>query len=177
MLDRPLLSREGRVPPTPGIGRRLFDDVTVQADLVALALCLETQPLPDVRSPRQSGVYGLRYRGRHVAYTGLRGHEPIYVGKAVHLPERLSSHHRSLSEAVDLDPNDFLVWIIATASLLHAEVGDRLLVGAFDPLWNRVGWRGFGSRPQGGGRAGQRPTEWDRRHPGRSDRTQSAGSA
>jgi hypothetical protein len=151
---------------------RLFDDTTLQLDLVALAFRLETQPLPDVRAPRQSGVYGLRYGGRHEAYAGLGDHESIYIGKAAHLPERLSSHHRSLSEAVDLDPNDFVVWIIATASLLHAEVAERLLVGAFDPLWNRVGWRGFGSRPQGGGRAGQRPTEWDRRHPGRSDRTQ-----
>jgi hypothetical protein len=176
MLDRPLLPREGRLPPTPGIGLRLFDDTTVQTDLVALAFCLETQPLPDVRAPRQSGVYGLRYRGRHAAYTGLGDHEPIYVGKAVHLPERLSTTIGRLSEAVDLDPNDFVVWI-ATASLLHAEGGALVLVGAFDPLWNRVEWRGFGSRPQGGGRSGQRPTEWDRRHPGRSDRTQSASSA
>lgn len=165
------------MPPTPGVGLRLFDDTTLQMDLIALVFRLETQPLPDVRAPRQSGVYGLRYRGRHAAYTELGEHEPIYVGKAAHLPERLSSHHRSLSEAVDLDPNDFVVWIIATTSLLHAEVAERLLVGAFDPLWNRGGWRGFGSRPQGGGRSGQRPTEWDRRHPGRSDRTQSAGSA
>jgi hypothetical protein len=95
----------------------------------------------------------------------------VYVGKG-YLRERLSSHAASLSETRDLVVEDFSAVVMPLASVMHAELAEHLLIGAFDPIWCRAGCRGFGSRPQGSGRSGQRATDWDRRHPGRVTRCQ-----
>lgn len=162
----------GRAARAQHDGLRLFDDVGVQHLLVARFLTDEPMPLRSAGVPRSPGVYGLRYHGTHTAYAALDDHRFVYVGKSAYLPERISSHVASLDQARDLGLGDFSVVVLALDSLMHAEVAEHLLIGAFDPLWCRPGWRGFGSRPQGTGRRSQAPTNWDRRHPGRVNRTQ-----
>lgn len=167
-----LLVRSGRSVRARTGGERLFNDVEVQHRLTSRLLCAPRVALATAAAPPAAGVYGLRYHGTHPKYCGLDSHRFVYVGRGTYLPERISSHVRSLREVHDLQLVDFSVVLVALDSVVHAEVAESLLIGAFDPIWCRDGWRGFGSRPQGSGRAGQRPTDWDRHHPGRISRTQ-----
>lgn len=170
ITTRALLAKSGRSARAHAGGERLFDDVAVQHRLTSRVLSAPGVPINSATAPRSAGVYGLRYHGPHPAYRDLDWHQFLYIGRGAFLPERISSHVASLSEVEDLEADDFSVVWVALDSLVHAEAAESLLIGAFDPIWCRKGWRGFGSRPQGSGRAPQRPTDWDRRHPGRLSR-------
>lgn len=183
LMEWQALSQRALVRPTgrssrlrPG-GRMLFDDAAVQQSLVAEVLAAFPWPIAAADATPTAGVYGLRYAGDHPSYQRLTRLDFIYIGKATYLPERVSSHAKSLNEAHDLDIEHFTISLVPLASVIHAQVAEHLLIGAFDPLWCRRGWTGFGSRPQGAGRAGQRPTDWDLRHPGRVSRHQAASGS
>lgn len=155
-----------RTSPPVGIPAVLADgDIDRQ---LRLALRKATsQPLDAVVTvPDAPGVYLLGYHGAHRWYRGAGPY--LYIGSAAVPRRRLTEHRASITQAVDFDPADFTVrWLDAgrRGAALHAE---ERLIDCFRPLWNRVEFNGFGSKPQGRLRAaGQSPTAWDILHPGR----------
>lgn len=136
-----------------------------------------------------AGVYCLYYIGDHPLYTKLAAlnqpHvvQPMYVGKAVapgwrtgrsisagkaELWRRLNEHARSLQQASDLQPGDFL----CRFAILTGNEGDLVvpveaaLIRKHQPLWNTI-VDGFGNHDPGRGRYNQAVSEWDVLHPGR----------
>lgn len=172
LLAAPLLPTSGGGSHRVADGVALFDDVAAQIVVAAMILTGDFVPLTSISAGRRPGMYALRYHGKHKDYQDLRRTDILYVGKGGEVSGRLASHACSFRQVHDLEPGDFSALVIPTPSLVHAEVAEALAIGAFDPIWNRKEWSGLGSRPQGVGRAGQRPTKWDARHPGRADRNQ-----
>lgn len=149
-------------------------------------LRLPPTAMPPRQVPAGAGVYAIYYTGDAAPYGDLGQHNrraviqiPVYVGKA--MPEgvrigmtaqdigfrvriRLNIHARRLTEA-NFNLGDFQcrhliidpVWV---------PLGESLLIGLFEPVWNVV-VTGFGNNPVGVGRAAQRRSAWDTLHPGR----------
>lgn len=143
-------------------------------------------PMPPTDVPAGAGVYAIYYTGNAQPYGDLGRHNqreaiqiPVYVGKATlkgvrigmtaqeigfRLRDRLANHARRLTEA-NFDLSDFRcrhlvidpVWV---------PLGESLLIGLFEPVWNVV-VQGFGNNPVGAGRTAQRRSAWDTLHPGR----------
>jgi hypothetical protein len=136
-----------------------------------------------------AGVYAIYYNGGFQAYAPLSAvnrkaaNWPIYVGKAVPagarkgidevetavgcaLFNRLSEHLKTISEAENLDIDDFACRFL-TVDDIWIPLAESLLIQEFFPLWNLV-VEGFGNHDPGSGRtAGKRPV-WDMIHPGRT---------
>jgi hypothetical protein len=135
------------------------------------------------------GVYALYYSGDFAPYAHLsRANRrtaavPIYVGKAVppgtrkarrgpedssDLYGRLAEHSRSIEQATNLHPEDFVCrFMILTGEATDLVVpAETELIRRHQPLWNCV-VDGFGNHDPGAGRYNQAPSEWDVLHPGR----------
>lgn len=135
------------------------------------------------------GVYALYYLGDYELYAPFSNlnkpaiQHPIYVGKAVppgwrtgrtsssvtpDLYRRLREHARSLTQAANLDINEFQYRFIIlndVESDLVVPV-EATLIRRHQPLWNMV-VDGFGNHDPGKGRYNQARLEWDVLHPGR----------
>ncbi len=141
------------------------------------------------------GIYALFYQGDFPAYHRLSeqnrknpGSWPIYIGvsspktqkgtqwKAEDvdniqtnlkggLSERVKHHAKSISEATNLDINDFQCKLL-TLSFIWAPVAESAMIAAYEPIWNSY-LRGFGNHSQGKGRDNGKQTLWDTLHPGR----------
>ena len=111
------------------------------------------------------GVYTIYYDGTFAPYAGL-GERPIYVGKADgRLHSRLTDHAGSIDAARNLALPDFgCRWLVIEPVWIG--LTEQILIGRYDPVWNRV-LKGFGNHHQGGGRRGQARSLWDTMHPGR----------
>lgn len=121
------------------------------------------------------------------------GEVPIYVGRAIPrgaragaggllattiepvLFQRLREHGRSIEQveqhaAERAQPNLRLANFrcrFLVADDIWVPLGEALLIGHYQPIWNQV-LQGFGNHDPGGGRRrGARP-DWDEVHPGRS---------
>lgn len=137
-----------------------------------------------------AGVYAIYYTGSFRPYAPLtkanRGKEfkkPIYVGKAIPkggrkggiredasaigraLRDRLSQHANSISEARNLDINDFHYRCLVVDDI-WIPLGENVLIEQFRPIWNMV-IDGFGNKTPGRRRATQYRSSWDTIHPGR----------
>ncbi len=145
--------------------------------------------LGQLKSFRGAGIYAIYYTGSFPCYEPIsirnqnqRFNAPIYVGKAVPkgarkggdldappgkaLFDRLRQHEKSVSEATNLDLQDFFCRFLIVDDI-WIPLGESLLIAKFDPLWNRL-IDGFGNHDPGRGRhAGLRP-RWDVLHPGRT---------
>ncbi|MCG7499167.1 Eco29kI family restriction endonuclease [Vibrio sp. Of7-15] len=131
------------------------------------------------------GVYALYLKSTdETCYQGaLPAMYPIYVGKAVptgsrqglttkvgsQLKNRLAKHRNSITQAENLDENDFLCRFIilqGNATEMISTI-ESYLIREYNPLWNSY-IDGFGINAPGKGRYNQQPSEWDTLHPGRS---------
>lgn len=173
LIREPLVPTPRRRPPgvEPG-GWRPFDDTTAQVGLVGQVLCAPTYPLSDPRRVRGPGAYLIRYHGPHPDYQDLHDHA-LYAGMSIgDIGERLASHRDTITANPELALEDCSVASVRTAGPHLAALAEPLLIGAFDPLYNRAEYSGFGSRPQGGGRDDGDSTAYDRQYPGRPGRVQ-----
>lgn len=124
--------------------------------------------LTDRVPTEEPGVYALYYDGPRSCelYGGLTTDMPLYVGKAGNrLGERLRKHAATISFADNLDPNDFVVRVLAVRDCL-VSAAEVVLIAEYEPMWNTV-ITGFGNNPPGRGRCDQRRSAWDTLHPGR----------
>jgi len=147
--------------------------------------------LPPPSDPRfvGPGVYALYYTGDLQLYAEITEANkgacvrPIYVGKAVPLGwrtartstsetkdllSRLMEHTDSVTQAIDLRPEDFrcrFVILNEPESDLVVPV-EASVIRQYRPVWNSV-VDGFGNRDPGKGRYDQAPSSWDVLHPGR----------
>ncbi|HEV2329755.1 MAG TPA: Eco29kI family restriction endonuclease [Verrucomicrobiae bacterium] len=148
------------------------------------------EPLPPGSSFLGAGVYALYYIGDFPAYKAIAEKNknnkfecPIYVGKAVPkgarkggfgldaspgkvLYNRLCEHADTIQHAQSLKLADFRCRYL-TVDDIWIPLGESLLIEMFSPLWNKV-LDGFGIHDPGGGRKGQKVSQWDTLHPGRS---------
>lgn len=152
------------------------------------ALNSEVYPLP----PEPfigAGVYMLYYVGDLPLYRKLananrngRFENPIYVGKAVPagarkggmgldvdhgmaLFKRLSEHSESVTDAENLNLQDFRCRFLVVDDI-WIPLAESLLIEKFAPVWNRV-LDGFGNHDPGKGRHSGKMPYWDCVHPGR----------
>jgi hypothetical protein len=80
--------------------------------------------------------------------------------------KRLKEHSTSISEAKNLDINDFSCRFLVCDDI-WIPLGESLLIEQFKPVWN-VLIEGFGIHTPGKGRKKQGKSKWDTLHPGRS---------
>lgn len=136
-----------------------------------------------------AGVYAIYYRGDFEPYKKISQmnaagfHTPIYVGKAVPagarkgglgmdvdhglaLFNRLNEHYTSISDANNLNPQDFYCRFLVVDDI-WIPLTESLLIEKFKPLWNRC-IDGFGNHDPGSGRYNQQRSPWDSIHTGRS---------
>jgi len=146
--------------------------------------------LSDTNGLIGAGVYAIYYTGDFHLYHSIRernkdGHfrQPIYVGKAIPkggrkgglgkdagvgdaLRSRLRIHAVSIAEAANLNIVDF--WYRAlVVDDVWIPLGENAVIEWFRPVWN-LALDGFGIKVPGRGRLGQRSSDWDTLHPGRS---------
>ena len=130
-----------------------------------------------------AGVYALYYRGSFDCYAPISGKDhPIYVGKAdpaaMHAPTaeaqgtrlhtRLKDHHRSISNAENLNLANFDCRYLVVRSA-WVETAEDLLIDWFKPVWNnqmKVCY-GFGKHGDSAGTRKNERSPWDTIHPGR----------
>lgn len=135
-----------------------------------------------------AGVYALYYIGKSPIYKHLYEanrisfEQPIYVGKAVprgwrqarlqdasnELFSRLSEHYHSISQADNLNIDDFrcrfMILEDAAADLIGTV--EASLIRQYKPIWNSC-IDGFGNHDPGSGRYNQAKSDWDILHSGR----------
>ena len=133
-----------------------------------------------------AGVYMIYYCGNSGLYSAISSkkfNRPIYVGKAVPagarkgmggietadpgraLFNRLSDHHNSISDAENLNIEDFRCRYLCVDDI-WIPMGETLLIQKFAPVWNVV-VEGFGNHDPGKGRRSGKKSAWDILHPGR----------
>lgn len=178
-----------------------FDPLAVENVGVTLAVELLQQDIhkfpPETRF-KGPGIYALYYTGSHAAYSPLvtldngRCCFPVYVGQAARenakqgfsprpspgneLYSRIRKHYQSISQATNINPDDFKVRYL-TLKPAYISLAESVLIMAFRPPWNGMG---LGSNETGGPRMAGQGSLWDSLHPGRKGRpngTQDTASA
>ena len=169
---------------------------------VAEALLLQpAAPLAQVQTSdlAGAGVYAIYYTGGFPAYEPVAERnrdnafeQPIYVGKAVPkggrkgglafdaakgraLRDRLRKHSGSITDARNLDVEDFYFRSIVVDDI-WIPLGENMLIEQFQPIWNRV-IDGFGNNDPGARRATQYRSPWDVLHPGKGIRQKASKRA
>ena len=149
----------------------------------AIALVAQNRiALNEVEHVYGSGVYALYYTGGYAEYATVTNTEsPLYVGKAqpkagavlsveqgTAVTSRLIEHKRSITNAQNLDINDFecRYLVIAAGWETPAELE---LMRYFYPVWNEgIGpVHGLGKHGDSSTTRGNRRSPWDTLHPGR----------
>jgi hypothetical protein len=147
------------------------------------------EPLPPEERFIGAGIYAIYYTGVFPAYRAIaeanRDRQfkiPIYVGKAVPagarkggfgldtppgtvLYKRLCEHAESIRTVKNLRPKDFFCRFLIVDDI-WIPLGEALLIGMFNPVWNKL-IDGFGNHDPGKGRYNQQRSPWDVVHPGR----------
>ena len=138
---------------------------------------------------KAAGVYAIYYTGPSEHYAPVAERNaggayewPIYVGKAIPkggrkggvgfdaeraraLRDRLGKHARSISEAQNLELDDFAFRSLVVDDI-WIPLGENVLIERFKPVWNLV-IDGFGNNDPGAGRMAQKKSSWDVLHSGR----------
>ena len=146
--------------------------------------------LSDTAALVGAGVYAIYYTGdfplyRPISQLNIGGQfrQPIYVGKAIPkggrkgglgqdasigdaLRNRLRIHAVSIAEATNLNLDDFWYRSLVVDDV-WIPLGENAVIEWFRPAWN-LALDGFGIKVPGKGRIGQRASDWDTLHPGRS---------
>ena len=154
---------------------------TLMAGTVAHFETLELKPLAGNITIEGPGIYALYYKGNMPEYQPIAdGSHPIYVGKAVPpgarkggvgdvkapaLRNRLRDHAKSINEAANLEPGDFLFRALAIVPVWIV-FAEQALIKQYRAAWNTC-LEGFGKHDQGKNRAETTRSWWDTLHPGR----------
>lgn len=168
--------------------KHVFDPTSpkVIGEVVARSLLLqdkETLAAVVTQAFYGAGVYALYYRGSFDCYEPISGKDhPIYVGKAnpaamhaltaqaqgTRLHTRLKDHHRSISNAENLNLANFDCRYLVVRSA-WVETAEDLLIDWFKPVWNnqiKVCY-GFGKHGDSAGTRKNERSPWDTIRPGR----------
>lgn len=147
-----------------------WDTDEIDRRLTSLVTNAPLSPLTEKIHTIGPGAYLLFYRGDNPLYSGLTTVRwPIYVGRALNPPRRMSEHRCSISSVSGLAVDAFEVLVAATSAPASAGFLEERLMALYRPVWNESWLAGFGSKHQGLARiANQQPTLWDRLHHGRS---------
>lgn len=169
----------------------LWDPLTYETLMAGTVAHFETQELKPLASNiaiEGPGIYALYYKGKIAAYRPIAdARHPIYVGKAVPsgarkggggnitapaLRNRLRDHTKSIKEAQNLDPEEFLFRALAIVPVWIV-FAEQALIKQYQPVWNTC-LEGFGKHDQGRNRAATTQSWWDTLHPGRRWATRGA---
>jgi hypothetical protein len=167
-----------------------LEKVNLAQSIVGALFEQPARPLSDTVALIGAGVYAIYYTGALELYHPIselnkngRFRQPIYVGKAIPkggrkgglgkdagigdaLRSRLRIHAGSIAEASNLNIDDF--WYRAlVVDDVWIPLGENAVIEWFRPVWN-LALDGFGIKVPGKGRLGQRSSDWDTLHPGRS---------
>lgn len=148
------------------------------------------RPLSDTSALTGAGVYIIYYMGSLDCYAPVASKtdpdglgQPIYIGKAIPkggrkgglsedaaakgtaLRDRLGQHFSSVSEANNLNAEDFNYRCLVVDEI-WIPLGENMLIEQHKPIWNRV-IDGFGNKDPGQRRKDQHRSPWDVIHPGR----------
>ena len=164
-----------------------LDYQTIADTVVAALLDKPTKPLPPPERFPGAGVYILYYNGSFEPYSPVSGSEtPIYTGRAIPsgsrrgpaalrqieqtqattLYKRLADHAQSIEAATNIELADFRCRYLVVKPI-WIRIAEALLIHRFHPVWNAL-VDGFGLHDPGSTRYGQRKSDWDTLHPGRS---------
>ncbi|HAA20701.1 MAG TPA: restriction endonuclease [Cytophagales bacterium] len=167
-----------------------LDKTNLGENVAEALLNSKTHNLPIEEEFIGAGIYAIYYKGDFSLYEPISGSQatknsspPIYVGKAVPagarkggfglgedpgnvLFKRLGEHSKSISQATNLNLEDFVTKFLVVDDI-WIPLAESLLIETFNPLWNKV-IDGFGNHDPGKGRYQQRKSHWDILHPGRS---------
>jgi hypothetical protein len=152
-------------------------------------LARPVQALPPEEQFNGAGIYAIYYTGVFPAYRAVAEANrdgqfkiPIYVGKAVPagarkggfgldappgsvLYKRLCEHAESIKSIRNLSSGSFFCRYLVVDDI-WIPLGEALLIGMFNPVWNKL-IDGFGNHDPGKGRYNQQRSPWDVLHPGR----------
>lgn len=166
-----------------------LDKLNIARSIEAEILDRDPISLSAVGAILGAGVYVIYYTGGFPAYAPIAAgnsgglfQKPIYIGKAIPkggrkggltadaskgtaLAERLGQHASSISQATNLELDDFLVRHLVVDDI-WIPLGENMLIETFKPVWNRA-IDGFGNKDPGRRRATQYKSPWDVLHPGR----------
>lgn len=154
-------------------GRPLIDLGLLQARVLGHLLTSPPMAMTDAACPVGPGVYALLYGGDNALLARFSAHgSVVYVGKGI-LRERWKAHRDSLDEAKGLGARDFSIRVIPYGSHAEADLAERLLIDALQPVFNEPTFSGLGSRLQGERRRQhQTASPFDVMFPGRAGRAQ-----
>lgn len=154
-------------------GRPLLNLGQIQATTLGHLLTSAEMTLPSAAVPGGPGVYALAYGGRHQLLQRFAANRSIvYVGKGM-LRDRWSAHVASLSQVAGLCAEDFTIRVVPYSSGAEADIAERLLIDALQPVFNHPTFSGLGSKLQGASRTGhQSASPFDVLFPGRPGRAQ-----
>jgi hypothetical protein len=166
-----------------------LDKINLARSIQSALLARDPVPMAETGDLKGAGIYVIYYKGGFPPYrpiaaanSGGKFLTPIYIGKAIPkggrkgglgadasrgraMADRLGHHSRSVSEAENLELNDFWVRCLIVDDI-WIPLGENMLIEQFKPLWNRA-IDGFGNKDPGTRRATQYKSPWDILHPGR----------
>lgn len=163
----------------------VFDpaDTRLFGRFAAIALVAQERiALKDVEHIYGSGVYALYYLGPRPEYAPISGTEtPVYVGKTqpkaganaaveqgTAITSRLGTHRTAITNAVNLDIDDFECRYLVVAAGWETPA-ETELIRYFKPVWNKdIGpVHGIGKHGDSSTTRANRRSPWDTFHPGR----------
>ena len=167
-----------------------LEKANLAKSIVRAILDSTVKPLSETSHLTGAGVYLIYYTGTLSCYEPVASKNrdgkfdcPIYIGKAIPkggrkgalsedssakgtaLRDRLGQHSTSISEAENLQADDFQFRSLVVDDI-WIPLGENILIEQYKPVWNRV-LDGFGNKDPGNRRKQQYRSPWDVVHPGR----------
>jgi hypothetical protein len=147
-----------------------WNERNMRRKLLRTVRSLPRVPLSAVDPPSMPGCY-LQFFANvaladSVGFLAASGQACVYVGVgARNLRARIRRHRSTVEGMPSLSTDDVHVAILPCASTASAAFAEAVLIQALSPVLNGLGW---GSRPPGAGRSGQRVSPIDALLGGRS---------
>lgn len=152
-----------------GTALQPWDDAALTARLLEVVCALPRVRLDRLDAPAMPGCYlqffatervepalgALVASGRYVAYVGVASRS---------LRERVGRYRQSIDGLDAVREDDVSLAVLPCASTASARFAEAALIERLEPVLNGLGW---GSKPQGARRAGQRCSPVDALFPGR----------
>jgi hypothetical protein len=147
-----------------------WNERAMRRNLLRTVRSLQRIPLSHIEPPAMPGCY-LQFFANdaladRVGFLAASGQSCAYVGAgAQNLRERIRRHRSTVDGMPTLSTDDVYVAVLPCVSTASAAFAEAVLIEALSPVLNGLGW---GSRPPGAGRSGQRVSPIDALLGGRS---------